>query len=45
MDDKEVIAPKPVIVPKTADEINAAQVAAAKAAGKEYQGKVSEGKD
>ncbi len=39
---------KPVFtpaVPKTADEINAAQVAAAKAAGKEYQGKVSEGKE
>jgi hypothetical protein len=39
MDDKEVFVPveKPVL---TADEINAAQIAAAKAAGKEYQGKV-----
>lgn len=42
MDDKEVVlAPKPVL---TADQINAAQIAAAKAAGKEYQGKVSEDK-
>jgi hypothetical protein len=39
MDDKPV--EKPVVVPVlTADEINAAQIAAAKAAGKEYQGKV-----
>lgn len=39
MDDKEVksVEAPPVL---TADEINAAQIAAAKAAGKEYQGKV-----
>jgi hypothetical protein len=40
MDEIKEVAPKPAPVELTADEINAAQIAAAKAAGKEYQGKV-----